>query len=451
MIRIERLAVEAYRSLYEVNLEPRPLTVVVGPNNSGKSNLVDAMDFLGEVHRHGLEIAIQRKGGFENIAHRRMRRTRRPVAFRVEAVVPFDPTRSFAFTTRRNRTVPHSGVHLARADDYWVRVRHEFEMRAESQAITADYAVTSEILTFDLIRRDEAGPGQASLLDSSDHSFLSLTRTEAQVVVNIVRPSSLSDRAWDNLSGPLADKEFAGRIEQLVSPTELLLARIPFVPAYEALAKHLGAIRVYQLSPLESRRAGVPTPNADLDRHGANLPALVDFMKRHNNRAWRSVLSAVQRILPDLDDIRVVNTPDRRLALTFVEKGVGRPWTADEVSDGTIQSVALFAALHDPRSTSIIIEEPENSVHPWILRVFVDACREVSGKTIVLTTHSPVVIDYVQPEELQLMWRVEGRSHLAGLESVDADALRLWESGQIGLFEIIDGGWIRHSVPVADI
>ena len=62
-MRIERLSMRRYRSLYDVTLEPRNLTVLVGPNNSGKSNIVDAIDFIAETYRYGLELAVGRKGG----------------------------------------------------------------------------------------------------------------------------------------------------------------------------------------------------------------------------------------------------------------------------------------------------------------------------------------------------------------------------------------------------
>lgn len=444
MISIDRLQVEAYRSLYNVTIEPRPLTVVVGPNNSGKSNLVDAIEFLGEVHRHGLEIAIQRKGGFENIAHRRMRRSRRPIAFRIRAVVPLEPDSRAFHTWRSSAGLRYVG---ARRSGLMVRVEHEFELRAQSQAIRADYRVSTESISFFLLA-GEAGRLQQSLFGAEQKPFLRLNRKGDDVTRTVARPADTKDLEWDLLAGPLGDETFAARLERFAAPTELMLTRLPFVPAYETMSHALAETRVYQLAPLECRRAGVPTPNADLDRHGANLPALVDFMMKHHPDEWARVKVGVQRILPDLDDIRVANTPDRRLALSFVEAGVGRPWTSDEVSDGTIQSLALFAALYDPRFASIVIEEPENSVHPWILRVFIDACRDVTGKTVMLTTHSPVVIDYVEPSELLLMWRKDGRSHLAGLEDVDPEARDLWEAGKIGLFEILDGGWIRESVPV---
>ena len=74
-----------------------------------------------------------------------------------------------------------------------------------------------------------------------------------------------------------------------------------------------------------------------------------------------------------------------------------------------VQALSLLAALHDPRSTFVLIEEPENSVHPWIARSFLDACRTVANKQVLLTTHSPAIIDQLEPESVLVVWREVSR------------------------------------------
>lgn len=81
---IERIRIANFKSLKDVEIRPSGLTALVGPNNAGKSNFALAMNFLAEVHQHGLEAAIARAGGIENIALRKMRRSKSPVAFGVE-------------------------------------------------------------------------------------------------------------------------------------------------------------------------------------------------------------------------------------------------------------------------------------------------------------------------------------------------------------------------------
>ena len=69
--------------------------------------------------------------------------------------------------------------------------------------------------------------------------------------------------------------------------------------------------------------------------------------------------------------------------------------------------------LVDPRGRLVIVEEPENAVHPWILRQFVDACRSAKDKQTILTTHSPALISYVRPDEIVVVWRSKGRTCMA--------------------------------------
>src|SRR4051812_37737918 len=81
---LKRLRVHNYKSLRDVEFEPTAMSALIGPNASGKSNFANAVDFLAEVYTHGLELAIARKGGFENIAFRRQRRTKAPIQFELE-------------------------------------------------------------------------------------------------------------------------------------------------------------------------------------------------------------------------------------------------------------------------------------------------------------------------------------------------------------------------------
>ncbi|MCS7183708.1 MAG: AAA family ATPase, partial [Thermoanaerobaculum sp.] len=46
---IMRVFVDGYKSLRNVELELQPLTVIVGPNAAGKSNLFDALRLLSRI------------------------------------------------------------------------------------------------------------------------------------------------------------------------------------------------------------------------------------------------------------------------------------------------------------------------------------------------------------------------------------------------------------------
>ncbi len=80
---LKKLRIHNYKSLRNVCITPEPFAALIGPNASGKSNFADAVHFLSEVYKHGLETAIARKGGYENIAFRKQRRTTAPIEFEI--------------------------------------------------------------------------------------------------------------------------------------------------------------------------------------------------------------------------------------------------------------------------------------------------------------------------------------------------------------------------------
>ena len=60
---ITELRVKNYRSFAEATVEVERLTVLVGRNAAGKSNLVDALQFVRDALQSGLDIAISKRGG----------------------------------------------------------------------------------------------------------------------------------------------------------------------------------------------------------------------------------------------------------------------------------------------------------------------------------------------------------------------------------------------------
>ena len=422
-MKITRVDIQAYRSLYSVQFVPRSFTVLVGPNNAGKTNLSDALEFLGRVARHGLEVAIGREGGFENLAFRRHRRTRRPVRF------------SFEVDLEGQTDVPPfrwpSGVSA--------HIKYDFELRASDETRDADYRVSDEHLKIYLAKE-----GQKQRIGAKP--TVAVRRRENTIAVQI-NPKRKLPQAFQELVEPFDEDAFREYVMRVTEPTDLALNRMAFNLPVSALLESLGQTRLFQLTPVECRKAGSSTPNPELERHGANLPGVVRYMQRNHPEAWDKTLIAMRRVVPGLTRIDTEFTTGRRLALLFYEGGA-RAWTAEEVSDGTIQSLALFTCLFDPRIPFALIEEPENSVHPWIIRTFADACREAEEKQVIVTTHSPALISYSMPEELEILWRTEdGRTHLAPLEELDPDAARMWSDGKADLYELIDGGWVRESVP----
>lgn len=426
-VEIGAVGVSAFKSLYDLNATLEHLSVVTGPNGSGKSNLVDALTFLSDTYRHGLEFAVSRAGGYENIAHRRTRRAKRAISFSVEVSL----SSSDLISARR-------GYFWRNAVDDWppglgLIVRHSFSFRASSQRLLADFEVVDEALEI----FDEARVPLVDVRRVADEVRVGLGKRHPKIkrshVSAMIRPFSERGFNWEGWGRPPA-------------ATDLIFAIYRFLNIFEPVAEHLSGIRVFQLSPHLSRASGVATPSAELGLHGENLPGAADNLRRRGGKAWTHVEDAMRTIMPGLVSIDVVPTEDRRLAVQFREKGVGRPWNASEVSDGTIQTFALLVALFDPRGSMLIIEEPENAVHPWILRHLL-SLTQAGDRQILLTTHSPVVLNYVDPSIVWLMWLREGRSTLHRFVNLDPELTRGLVDGSLSVFETYDSGLFKEAIP----
>ena len=137
-MRLDKLSIQNYKSLRNVEIEPRDFSVLVGRNSSGKSNFADALEFLSIAYSDGLEHAVARKGGYEAIAHRKERRSRSAISFSVQ--ISADLSESDLYSTSSRRV---SGLSDKRSG--WV-FRHYFEFRAANEGIRSDFKITAERL-----------------------------------------------------------------------------------------------------------------------------------------------------------------------------------------------------------------------------------------------------------------------------------------------------------------
>jgi predicted ATPase len=424
---LKKLQIHNYKSLRNVCFHPSPLAVLVGPNASGKSNFASAVHFLSEVYSQGLEIAIARKGGYENIAFRKQRRSRVPVEFEITLEASGRELKGSFLLAR------HEGMSKRH-----LRLVHSFSVVAVGSGVKTAFKVGEE--TFSVLSSPENSQNASDFLEVARVTRVSQNKIEWYIDKKNFLVEEV--RLYESLY-----KEFHRR--GLFSKQELLMGRsLNFLPFSSAFLSAVSNFDVYQFSTVLARTSGVPTPNPKLSSAGENLPALIDWLQRTHLKEWKLVLSGMRDVLPGLKDISIEYLHTKTLGIFFKEEGVGHSWTADEVSDGTMQALALLTAAADPRTSLLLVEEPENSVHPWILRVIMERLREVSKrKNVIVTSHSPVLINLMKPEEVWVVFRKDGESHLQRLLDFDPSLEESWERGGFQLSEFLDSGSISQAVP----
>jgi predicted ATPase len=99
--------------------------------------------------------------------------------------------------------------------------------------------------------------------------------------------------------------------------------------------------------------------------------------------------------------------------LQFRKKGLfirfhnrnGSVLPSEAVSDGAVLSLAYLTLAKKSGHGILLIEEPENGVHHAALDRIVDVLKRISASSdtqVILTTHSPYLLDLVEPEQVKV-------------------------------------------------
>jgi predicted ATPase len=165
------------------------------------------------------------------------------------------------------------------------------------------------------------------------------------------------------------------------------------------------AVNLHQLRRLGSE-SGVHT--YPFDRWQNLWSALRNLNDRRalDNR-FETIISYMRKAFPhSFKDLVFEPLGSDRVGGSFVEEGRLRPIQASGVSDGDLQLLGLLTALfgdtHE-RSSLLLFDEPETSLHPHALAVFAEAVYEATQqwrRQVFLATHSPVLISQFQPADV---------------------------------------------------
>lgn len=154
-------------------------------------------------------------------------------------------------------------------------------------------------------------------------------------------------------------------------------------------------------SPLIRERGRV----SFLDERGTGLAGVYDVIRNRNLRAATAILEDVQKLFPNVSEVGLFNVSDREKVLRVILKD-GQEVHAPAMSEGLLYYLA-FAALKflDP-VTLLLVEEPENGLHPARIADVMRVLRDISRTTqVVLATHSPLVINELQGDEVSVITR----------------------------------------------
>lgn len=200
-----------------------------------------------------------------------------------------------------------------------------------------------------------------------------------------------------------------------ITDTGLVLPLIAADRRLRPLSECLRNAAVYSLFPDVLRRPQEHDPQSPMREHGENWASTLRELLR--DRTLRSELVVgLNAVVGDIADARTEASghfllPQFEHSIPLGAQTKQKKWfDASQESDGTLRVAGLLTALlQTPAPSFIAIEEPELTVHPGVLPVLSDYLRERSGSSqVVITTHSPDLLDLVSADEIRVVQRAGG-------------------------------------------
>lgn len=347
--RIEYLHVKNYRALHDIEFKNiLPLTVFLGPNGSGKSTIFDVFAFLSECFSEGLRRAWDKRGRFKEL---RTRGSDGPIVFELKyRETPDSPIITYYLSINENERGPY---------------------------------VAEESLSW---RRKSRG---------RPFKFLDFSEGEGEVV-----------------SGELPDEEDERFFEKLQSSDMIAvntLGQFARHPRVSALRRFITSWYLCYMNADSTRTVPEAGPQEHLSSTGDNLPNVIQYLMERHSDILKSIIKKLSERVPRLERVESDILRDGRLLLQIKDAPFEEPILSKFASDGTLKMLAYLTMLNDPEPPQLIgIEEPENQLHPKLLAEIAEEFRSATNSSqLLITTHSPIFVNAIYPEELWILYRDE--------------------------------------------
>ena len=384
----------------ELNLF-EPLTVLLGRNGSGKTNLIEGVELLATLARGAPfnEITdVDRGGIFEVRGGLRscIRFGKEKLGLRFNnAAVQFDG---------KHQPVDYS-IEIA------VRGRNDVQLSAEKLQI-------GDRILFDAVNSG------GDLMEVRYDNFARGRNPNCQVS---------------------ASRSVLSRYEEIIRNSQANNPRLR--TSTEAVLSVRGYLRnsyIFDPQPKAMREYARAESNPLLLRGGTNLSAVL-FALSEGDEEQRAALQRITDIVRQIPEepftkIGFADTSLGDVMAGFVadegtETSGGKLVDARLLSDGTLRMLAIVTALETvPGSSRIVIEEFDNGLHPSRAKLLVGALSETASRrklNVLVTTHNPAFMDALDESQIDSVLICHGNESGGGSQVtrlVDMDI-----AGTIGL------------------
>lgn len=377
---IKHISLENYKSIKKLDLELKPLNVLIGSNGSGKSNFISFFNLLQNIIKENLRGYVLDKGGQESFLY-------------------YGSKGSKFISVKIDFQTIYKEYHI---DDWF---NYSFTLMPTNENI---FRFDSETINSNLL------PDEVKQLNVDNKSY----ETEL--------PNSMISTFNEIENGD--PHEF-----------DILLNDVFYPDTPNAQIFHFNDTS--DTSPLKSNVAN--NDNLFLRADGQNLACMIKLIYDKYPDYYRMIVDTIRNIVPDFHEFVIRQNSDFLTLEWFNKNNVDIPWKAHYLSDGSLRFIALAVLLLMPSELQpqvIIIDEPEIGLHPTALNVLSGLIKRASlERQVIISTQSAELLSQFEPNDVIVVDKKDKSSEFKRLNNADLDKWlenytlgELWETNIIG-------------------
>ena len=386
------LGVENWKSIESATFHIDSLTVLIGTNSSGKSNLLDALSFLNRIANGVLlTSALQGDGALPQL----------------RGGLEWAPR--------------HPGDEFTVRATIWVNDTQDLDYEIKCRIARNQCEVVSEQLHRWRYRLDRHGDRGAS------RTKVSLFWTDP---ISVESPT-VTARIYNSKGGT------PRHMSRSTSVLFQLFGQKTLSDTQEGVEALLAVLRgIFILDPIPSHMRGFSALSDRLAPDAGNIAGVLAALAPETKAEVEETLTRYVSRLPERDILRVYAETVGKFnsdAMLYCEEGFGegrKPTLIDArgMSDGTLRFLAILTALLTrPTGSLLVIEEVDNGLHPSRSNLLLTMLGSVGGNRsvdVMVTTHNPALLDAMGTEMVPFITVAhrdvqDGTTRLTLLEDVE--------------------------------
>ena len=363
MIILKEIAVENYKNIGSSKVSFTNFNVITGPNNSGKSNFVQILSFIDFVINGSADL-VENSFKYGSFPH----------PFNIVVAQYSNPNLSL-------RTI-----------------NTKFSLTFFDPSKEISYSYSLELKWWN---------GEEELNNDLDIGKIIYEKFQIKHIRRTGKPSTLFERVENNLTLSNDFKKLINvkKVSNYSSVIRLLKTVLPnneeneFYEAINNLDQVLKS-PIYYFSNIElSKRAENRLKMFNGRTVSINLEQEIAALEE--TKKWdlfKEILHTLLNI-KDIEVSRFIVGPLVKISCTIKHLYETKP--LNKLSDGSLLLIALITKILLSKQAVLLIEEPENSLHPKALQGLINFIRSFEDeKQFIITSHSIALINMVKPEDV---------------------------------------------------